>query len=83
MRCDKCKHWVKDKRNLPSNFNLGDCGYVMMFWDATEWGGQEGLEVVLNTDARDQKSFVQDGSDYTASLLTLGDFGCVKFEGKS
>jgi len=55
-----------------------------MFWDCTEWGDEDNnYERRFTKAAENNKAFVQDGSDYIAHLLTLGDFGCNQFEAKA
>ena len=81
MNCKDCKHWKKET-GYPQSFNLGTCNKVVMFWDSTEWGEDSSGETVLNLtdEAKGNLAFVQDGSDYSADLLTLAQFGCVQFE---
>jgi hypothetical protein len=51
-----------------------------MFWHLTDWTDEE--DRVLKEKFKDDKAFVQDGSDYHADLLTLSNFGCNQFERK-
>jgi len=81
MECGKCKYWNKKTDGYyPNNFNLGKCTKVMLFWDATEWEKPDYERRVLTKEVKDNKAFVQDGSDYKAELITLSNFGCVQFE---
>ena len=78
--CGTCKHWeVADKHETGHGLGLGRCNNIPMFWDATEWDedgeGRKFLDQYKNT-----KAFAQDGSDYSAYLLTLPEFGCVSHE---
>ena len=74
-RCDTCQHWQRNEHGTGSDFALGRCKAAPMFWDATAWD-EEGNRVLIQKYA-DTKAFVQDGSDYSAELLTKPDFGCV------
>ena len=84
MNCKNCKQWELKKDNL----NMGYCHKVKMFWDATEWNLEEEDELGelikrdLKSEFKNEKAFVQDGSDYKAYLITTHDFGCVQFENK-
>ena len=83
MQCNKCKFWTKETdSDYPKHFELGKCTRVKLFWECTEWGDlpNDDYGRVLTDEAKDNKAFVQDGSDYAAELLTLSDFGCVQFE---
>ena len=80
--CETCKHWERwDARDIPYKSGIGECHMVVLFWDASHWGdvGGEYNRVIL-PEYKDQKAFVQDGSDYLASLYTRKDFGCVSHE---
>lgn len=52
-----------------------------MFWDSTEWVDSDKIdpERDLKPEFKDNKAFVQDGSDYIAHFLTKADFGCNQF----
>jgi hypothetical protein len=78
MNCATCKHWG-DYSDAPTNIKVGKCNKVPMFWDSTEWKevGEDYLRVLTD---EENKAFVQDGSDYSAKLLTVADFGCVQHE---
>lgn len=82
--CKDCAHWDTEIRNnFPDGINLGKCSRVKMFWDCTEWDYDNELAPrKLTKEARGNLAFVQDGSDYTASLITLDRFGCVQFKEK-
>ena len=51
-----------------------------MFWNCTEWV-EKGDDYVreLNNEHKNDKAFVQDGSDYIAYLITKEEFGCNQF----
>jgi|GEM_PF-4606909 len=55
---------------------IGICSAALTYWDATDWGA-DGMARALKPQHKDKKAFVQDGSDYMATLKTLPDFGCV------
>ena len=80
--CETCKHWEKwDKDDFPFKQGIGECHMVVMFWDATTWGdADQDYQRIIEPKFKDQKAFVQDGSDYTASLYTRKDFGCVSHQ---
>jgi len=77
--CKDCKHWDISDGVTKRLLDIGECKAVVMFWDATDWS-QTGDARVLLDEHKDCTSFVQDGSDYTASLLTMGKFSCNRFE---
>lgn len=79
MNCKDCRYWDKFDRKYKSALNsVGVCNRAMQWWDATEWslGGED----VLKEEAKERKMFVQDGSDYHATLYTTPDFGCIEFK---
>jgi len=79
--CRTCKYWTKVEEWATGHHQgLGLCDNVPMLWNATIWN-KEG-ERVLSDKYKDTKAFAQDGSDYTAYLLTAPDFGCVSHEPK-
>ena len=81
--CGQCRHWMETDNNYPKDFGLGKCGRVRLFWECTEWGDVgEDFRRIFTEEAKGNKAFVQDGSDYRAELITLADFGCVQFERK-
>lgn len=82
MRCENCKHW-EDMGDVeyPIYIGVGRCKRVKMFWDSTEWKEIEYQDArVLKAESINDKAFVQDGSDYHATLITRPDFGCVQYE---
>lgn len=82
--CENCKFWDITEQYPVKECQVGECKRVKMFWDNTEWFDNENGEYTrrLSEDAKNDKAFVQDGSDYMAKLLTLGNFGCNQFEEK-
>ena len=86
--CKGCKHWREGgDEEFTKLVGAGTCSRVKQFWDSTEWqrvDDEEGLtdEVRRVAKATEDLAFVQDGSDYSATLITLPDFGCVMFEGE-
>ena len=82
MICKNCKYWSeRDKYDEDKKIDVRKCTRVKMFWDCTEWSESDEYDGRVFTDAaKGNKAFVQDGSDYIAHLLTLGDFGCNQFE---
>lgn len=84
--CKNCKYWGVSEYYPVKNAEIGKCNRVKLFWDATKWGCSDDPDDwdsrVLRDENKNDKAFVQDGSDYQAFLLTLGDFGCNQFENK-
>lgn len=82
-RCNTCKHWVYPlpTHSFAKRQGLGECVAVMMLWDATRWV-DDGESREFAPEHAGKKAFVQDGSDYTAFLYTVADFGCVQHEAK-
>lgn len=66
MKCEDCKFWRKDKENSPMG-TIGTCSAVKMYWDSIRWD-EEGDKVVVKEEYKNNKFFVQDGSDYRAWL---------------
>ena len=79
MRCDECKYWNKDESRAQANVSL--CTAAKQLWNCTEWDDKT-LERVLKPECSDMKMFVQDGSDYSASLYTAPDFFCASHKSK-
>lgn len=82
--CETCKHWEAWKSHADYKHGIDECKMVVMWWDVSEWDyDAEGVIVrSISPQYKDQKAFVQDGSDYSASLYTRNDFGCVSYERK-
>lgn len=74
--CKTCVFWSYEPDDI-----VGSCGAFKMFWDCAEWT-KGGDRLVLKEKYKDQLAFLQDGSDYKAHLLTVGDFGCVRHQEK-
>jgi hypothetical protein len=81
--CNTCKYWEQSKQNREIN-NVGNCNAVVMYWEATDWvrNSEDDVSLQLKEPYKHKLAFVQDGSDYAASLLTLPTFGCVQHEEK-
>jgi hypothetical protein len=69
-KCGTCKHWSKD--GYPETY--GTCNAIEM-WD-------KGLFWKPTPKNRGPLAYVQDASDYHASLYTRAEFGCVMHEEK-
>ena len=78
--CKNCKFWDVYKYNKLDDEDLGECSIVGMFWEQTEWNGE--FKRVLLDKYKDRKAFAQDGSDYSASLITRSRFYCNQYEKK-
>ena len=82
--CKTCEFWKDTDGDYPKgSIELGKCKRVKMFWDCTEWEDIPDhweCRRVLTEEAKDELAFVQDGSDYSAELITRPDFGCVQWK---
>jgi hypothetical protein len=88
-RCDNCKHWVNESDSYRALKDLGECTKVVQLWDATVWsrpldtvGITEIVARIVKPELLEQMSFVQDTSDYNASLFTKPNFFCAHFDVK-
>jgi len=85
MKCADCKHWDDKKWSWHDSFELRPCRKAKMYWDESEWSKNEDGEDDYITRVEvdpSQLMYVQDASDYSATLLTKADFFCAHFEGK-
>lgn len=83
--CATCRHWGSDySQDDIYLLDVRECTRVVQFWDATEWGEDEGGDWVRRPTAQyhDRLAFAKDGSDFRACLLTKAEFGCVQWEAK-
>lgn len=82
MKCETCQHWAKwNERNTGNTIpNLGTCKRVIPYWEALDWYDMDRNEELNEQRRKDNKFFVQDGEDYSASLYTRNDFGCVEYQ---
>jgi len=83
MRCDQCKYWNTKEQKNAVNITVSECSKALMWWDSTEWSDKnEPYDCArkLTKEAEGTKMFVQDGSDYTATLYTTADFYCAHFD---
>lgn len=93
MRCDQCKHWP-DKADEWEGEQAGlrECQAVRPRWDIADEASAALAGTAYDSDEnekrftevriaalRDAKAYVQDGSQYTASLWTMPDFFCALF----
>lgn len=95
MRCDRCKHWPdKADEWEAEQAGLRHCKAVRARWDiadeASEAAGlagtrddseeaEEKFMAVRREALHKARAYVQDGSQYTASLWTRPDFFCALF----
>ena len=82
--CENCIYWGDVNDGVFAVDIVGtpvrECRKAVMFWDVTEWVDDgEDYRRKLSPKYDGQKMFVQDGSDYKATLLTLPDFYCAHF----
>lgn len=85
MKCADCKYW-SGEYEWEGPIKVKRCFKAIQYWDASEWGKDEnGLDDYISRIELDssQMMYVQDGSDYHASLLTKADFFCAHFEEKA
>lgn len=76
-RCETCRHWKpSDEYETGHAQGLGRCAATPMFWDMTEWR-DDADDRVFKAEAEPITAFVQDGSDYRATLYTRPTHGCV------
>jgi hypothetical protein len=80
MRCDECKYMSTDAREY-GPIKLYRCKAVPMPYDASEWSDETGERVIISK-FEDTLAFVQDASDYAASLLVRPEFYCAMFKAK-
>lgn len=83
-RCDKCQFWQPPKEGEWATIGIGRCDKAKQLWHVTDWskddeGDADYISRVLLPEFADQLSFVQDGSDYMAHLLTKAEFYCAHF----
>lgn len=74
--CNTCRFWSDKIYDTVNGVELRKCTNVPMFWNATEWN-DDGDGRTFTDKHADKLAFVQDGSDYSAVLITRGNFGCV------
>jgi hypothetical protein len=78
MKCADCKHWKPcEQYETGRSQGMGRCEATPMFWDHTEWN--DDCERVIKPAAASITAFVQDGSDYSATLYTRPEHGCTMF----
>jgi hypothetical protein len=78
--CAECKHWDRTPEEFFDVPGLRSCHATPQLWDATEWDVD--AERVVKTKYKDALAFVQDGSDYHATLYTMPTFFCAMFAAK-
>jgi hypothetical protein len=81
--CKNCKYWELTNSYPIKDTKIGKCKKAKMFWNSTEWTDEKNDDWIairtLKKENKTDRAFVQDGSDYMASLLTLEEFGCNQF----
>lgn len=85
-RCMTCTHWEPFAGDEYYRLkNSGKCLAARQIWDVTdsEDDPDTGEEIrVLLPEHAGLLAVVEDGSSYSASLITMIDFGCVQHKGK-
>ena len=71
MRCEDCKYWETTDRYMKKS-GLGFCNKTPEAWRAYGWLGEDKKDIRFEN----VTAFVQDGSDYSASLYTMPDHYC-------
>jgi hypothetical protein len=77
--CKTCKHWLPPRNPYREVEGTNVCARIPQYWDATMWA-PDGESRTLLPEYEGVTAFTQDGSDYSADLLTLPDFGCTLHE---
>ena len=83
-RCSTCKHWEAYKDDEHNALRgAGICHAAKELWQSSE-SVEDPADVWLEfrrlkPEAAGVLSFVQDGSNYMAKLVTMPDFGCVQY----
>lgn len=89
MKCCECKYWENKLSDHDLKDDIRVCFKAKQLWDCTEWienddeckwPNEKYYSRKLTEKYKNQKMFVQDGSSYSASLLTKADFYCAHFE---
>ena len=80
--CATCKHWKPQGIFETGHaLELGSCQATPMFWESTQWS-KDGTRREFTAEHQQTTAFAQDGSDYSASLLTKPAHGCTMHAGK-
>jgi hypothetical protein len=84
MKCADCVFWERTDHPCDRT-DLGECSKAAVLWNATDWQENEDGETVrvILPQFESQMLFAQDGSDYSASVITRHDFFCAHFEAVS
>jgi hypothetical protein len=77
-RCATCKHW--NTYASETVVQLGVCDAVRMYWESTKWNAEGNRREYAVPDS--VTAFVQDASDYSATLYTKPEHGCTMHEAK-
>ena len=79
--CSACKYWSsKSEDHKYENDDVRLCSKIKMPHNSGNWSSrQEGMSWETK---KGQLAMVQDASDYSAYLISYGNFGCVMHEEK-
>jgi hypothetical protein len=87
VNCGTCRHWRRyESGDFPSDRDrFGECGLIgnrPLWEDAYEFvrSGDKVVGYRILDAQKDSRAFTQDGSGYTADLITRDDYGCVEYE---
>lgn len=82
-RCNTCKHWDSVMEGEYGALRgSGGCKAARPIWEVTEMKPPNYDERILLPEHAGLLCVVEDGSHYTAELITMPDFGCVMHKPK-
>ena len=83
MRCDQCKHWTTKTHDWTADTaGFGWCQAVRERWVIEDEASSKRTDTETRIAAlKTARAYVQDGSEYTAALLTGPDFFCALYAG--
>ena len=74
--CENCKHWEFDDDYC--GVLIGRCHAAAFLFDSFDWNDEGKLQI--NPERKNTKVFLQDQSDYWATMHTAHDFWCASYE---
>lgn len=84
QRCKTCKHWAPENpADHGAVLGAGECTKAPQVWDVTDTiNSEDGWTSTkkLKPEHAAVLAVVEDGSSYSARLVTMPDFGCVQHE---
>ena len=84
--CKDCAFWHREDcrkrgKTVGYIFGLGECTAAKMLWDVAIW--DDDGKIGFTKEGENTNVFLQDGSDYKATMATRPDFGCVSWKAKT